>query len=97
MNFDPTLFGIDPYWKPSIVDGNGGPAPNEIMAGQMLDLHLRFLPAVRYNQAPSAPPAQYNFGDESKVEVGVLMDGVQTGGFSVQLAPPPLFLPVLRR
>jgi uncharacterized repeat protein (TIGR01451 family) len=96
LSFDPTLFGIDPYWQPSFVDGNGDPAPNEIMAGQMLDLHLRFLPAVQYGQAPSAPPAQYSFGDESKVEVGILMDGVQTGGFSVQLAPPLLFLPVLR-
>lgn len=97
LNFDPTLFGIDPYWKPSFEDGNGNPAPNEIMAGQMLDLHLRFLPAVQHSQAPSAPPSDYHFGDESKVEVGILMDGVQTGGFSVQLAPPPLFLPVLRR
>lgn len=96
LNFDPTLFGIDPYWKPSFVDGNGDPAPNEIMAGQMLSLHLRLLPAVQQSRASSAPPAQYSFGDESKVEVGILMDGVQTGGFSVQLAPPPLFLPILR-
>jgi uncharacterized repeat protein (TIGR01451 family) len=97
LNFDPTIFGIDPYWKPSFVDDNGAPAPNEIMAGQMLNLHLRFLPAIMQSQAPSAPPADYLFGDESKVEVSVLMDGVQTSGFSVKLALPTLFLPVLRR
>jgi uncharacterized repeat protein (TIGR01451 family) len=97
LKFDPTIFGIDPYWMPSFVDDNGAPAPNEIMPGQMLNLHMLLLPAVQKSQAPSAPPAEYRFGDESKIEVSVLMDGVKTSGFSVKLAPPLLFMPVLRR
>ena len=46
----------------------------------------------------AAPKFGYQdpFGDESRVEVGVVLDSLQVGGFSVQLEPPKLvFLPLL--
>jgi hypothetical protein len=47
-------------------------------------------------EAPAAPPADYTFGDESRVELGVYLDGRQVGGLSVEVRPPErTFLPVM--
>jgi hypothetical protein len=37
------------------------------------------------------------YGDSQRVEVGILMDGIQVGGFIVELGSSVNLLPVIRR
>ncbi len=64
-------------------------------------LTIGLLPAVQAAgaHAPLAPPADYRYGDESRVDVSVKLDGVEVGGLTVQLTldETRLFLPVLMR
>jgi hypothetical protein len=65
-----------------------------------MHLHLRLVPAVAAEAAlaaPAAAPNDYRFGDVSRVDVAVLLDGEQVGGFSAELSSPKIFLPVVIR
>jgi hypothetical protein len=75
----------------------GDPSPDMLGPGETINLHLGFGPAgALATSAPAAPPADYNFGDESQAEVGVYLDGRPVGGFNVQAQPPErIFLPVM--
>jgi len=100
LTFDISIHGLDPYWKPVILDGTGGPPPGSLLSGQTVNLHLRFLPAALVAAAAPAvnsPPANFQFGDVSQVSVGVVLDGQVMSGFSVKLDAPMAFLPFIRR
>ena len=69
------------------------------MGDGSVKLYLELMPAMTQAlNGPAAPPPAYQFGDESRVEVGVVLDGKEVGGFSVQLQPPwQTFLPLILR
>jgi hypothetical protein len=92
-------FGIDPYWRVVFMTPEGGAPPNVLMGDGSVRLFLELVPAVTQAlNGPAALPPPYHFGDESRVEVGVVLDGKEVGGFSVQLQPPEqTFLPLILR
>ncbi len=92
LTIDPVLFGIDPFWQVHILPD----PPPDLGPGETMMLHLGFMgvgiPGVT---APAAPVAVY--GDSPRVEVGILLDGVQVGGFTVELVSGVTFLPMIAR
>jgi hypothetical protein len=100
LELDPILYGIDPYWQVKFITDQGDPPPDVLEPGQIVNLHLLFTGGVALSGAaiaPAAAPSDYSFGDVSRVDVGVLLDGQQIGGLSVELDSPQLFLPLVRR
>ncbi len=99
----PTVYGIDPYWKPVFVTDPGDPPPNVLQPGQMVNLHMLLLPAVQTQsgtedvRAVTAAPTNYRYGDESRVDVSVLLDGQEVGGVTVQLDTNTVSLPLIIR
>ncbi len=91
----PTIFGLDPFWVPQIVTDEGDSPPDVIEPGQILDLRLRFAPRVAL--AAANAPQEYRFGDVSRVDVGVLLDGEAIGGFTVELETARLYMPLVLR
>jgi hypothetical protein len=93
-----TIVGIDPFWKIKFLTDQGNPPPANLPAGSMLHLHLMFVPAAGLAgaSAPLAPPLDYNYGDVSKVEVGIYFDGLLQNGFSVQLSSSTTYLPIIK-
>jgi uncharacterized repeat protein (TIGR01451 family) len=92
-------FGIDPYWQVEFMTPEGGAPPTVLMGDGSVKLYMELMPAMTQAlNEPAAPPPAYQFGDESRVEVGVVLDGKEVGGFSVQLQPPwQTFLPLIWR
>ncbi|PKO22632.1 MAG: hypothetical protein CVU38_08460 [Chloroflexi bacterium HGW-Chloroflexi-1] len=92
----PVIYGIDPYWQLRIVDVLGNPPPETLRPYQIIELHLCFAPAgTLASGRPATPPEKYKFGDESLVDVDVLLDGASVGSFSVELQPLHIyFLPI---
>ncbi|HET9220972.1 MAG TPA: hypothetical protein VFO07_00625, partial [Roseiflexaceae bacterium] len=100
LELDPILYGIDPFWKVKFITDQGDPPPDFLAPGQTLNLHLQFTGGVALSSlalAPAAAPAEYGFGDVSRVDVGVKLDGEQVGGLSFELSTPKLFLPIVLR
>ncbi|OIO92851.1 MAG: hypothetical protein AUK03_09195 [Anaerolineae bacterium CG2_30_64_16] len=98
LELRPVIFGIDPYWQLRLWRDPGDPPPDMLGPGEIVTLHLGFMPAgsAAAGEAPAAPPADYTFGDESRVELGVYLDGQLVGGLSVEVRPPErTFLPVM--
>ncbi|MCU0491737.1 MAG: hypothetical protein MUD01_09120 [Chloroflexaceae bacterium] len=94
-------YGIDPRYVPIIVGPGGGDPPPELNPGQTVQLRLRFRPAaagasvadVETQQAP----ANFLFGDESRVDVGVFLGDREESGFTIRFEAPRIFLPVVSR
>jgi uncharacterized repeat protein (TIGR01451 family) len=96
----PTLVGIDPLWMPIIEPlGGVGAVPGSLAGGERLALQMRFGTAKRAfgsNGLNYTPPLlDLSAGERHSVEVTVLLDGVPTGGFTVQLEPVRLYLPAI--
>ena len=91
------MFGFDPFWHVQIFFNNPGDPPPGILApGESLMLHLGFVGGgFDAGNSPAAPFATY--GDSSRVEVGILLDDLQVGGFTIELATDAIFLPVINR
>lgn len=93
--------GINPPWQPEIKMGDGSVVPSEIGPGQVLGILIGLLlPANVQAQGASTLDAASDprVGDESSVQVNVLMDGASAGGFTVQFGPPnTVNLPVVTR
>jgi|GEM_PF-7006014 len=57
---------------------------------------LQFTPnAALTNTRQATPPGDFRYGDESRVEVAVLLDGIMTGGFSLNLETSRVLLPII--
>jgi hypothetical protein len=100
LRLDPTIYGIDPFWKIKFLTDPGDPPPDVLEPGQTVRLHMIFTGGVALSSAaiaPAAAPEDYRFGDVSRVDIGVLLDGEQISGLSVQLSSPKLFLPLVQR
>ncbi len=80
-----------------IVPDPGDPPPDLVLGDGSVRLHLQFAGNMLAAQAQQAPPADFHFGDRSQVEVTALLDGVPSGGMTVQLLPRLVFLPLLRK
>jgi uncharacterized repeat protein (TIGR01451 family) len=98
----PRLVGINKLWTPIIEPlGGTGTIPSILAGGGRLNLQVRFSTPVMASQGFSVtnPPALLDFtaGERHSVEVTVLLDGVSTGGFTVQVEPFPIYLPMLRK
>lgn len=95
----PTLYGIKPFWTVALVRENGDPPPEILGANQQLNLRLRCRPqslqALANSNPAQTPPADYGFGDESRVDVAVLLDGLEIGGVSVVLETDRQYLPII--
>jgi len=93
LTIDPVLFGIDPLWQVHILPD----PPPDLGPGQMVMLHLGFMMGGG-TEAASAPAAPFGlFGANARVEVSILLDGVQVGGFTVQLASSMIFMPTIAK
>jgi uncharacterized repeat protein (TIGR01451 family) len=98
LQISPTIYGIQPFWELNIVDENGNPPPEVLEPGQVINLQLQFTPnAALANTRQATPPGDFRYGDESRVEVAVLLDGVTTGGFSLNLETSRVLLPIIVR
>jgi uncharacterized repeat protein (TIGR01451 family) len=95
LTIDPRLIGIDPFWQPRIIIDPGDPPPEQIGAGETLNLRLRLqaTPAL----AAAGAPSDFGYGDESRVDVSVKFDGEEISGFTVLLETPKIYLPIARR
>ena len=103
LKLDTIVYGIHPFYhvvirKPGPIPD---PPPDVLGPGEQINLAIGLLPAVQAigAHAPLAPPADYRYGDESRVDVSVKLDDVEVGGVTMQLAvdEKKIYLPVLMR
>lgn len=103
LEFDIRTYGLGPEWQVDLIQENGGPPPDIIQPGQTINLRGLLLPAV---QAPQPAPIVAGqdlpsgfYGDELRIEMDVIMDGVRVGGVAYVLEPETyaLHLPVFYR
>ncbi len=90
------LIGLDPFWSVRILPD----PPPDLGPGEIMQFTAMLVPAVaaqRSQATAAAMPANPYFGGKSVVQVDVLLDGQRVSGFSVELVPPNLFLPIVRR
>jgi hypothetical protein len=99
LQLSPTLYGINPFWKVEFLTDDGDPPPDVLEPGQIVDLHLRFVPATVGTAAvaPAQEPDNYLYGDVSRVDVAALLDGEQLGGITFELTPGVVRVPLIKR
>lgn len=107
LRIDLTQWGIDPNLFQPVIRipkpvGDPDPQPNEIAAGQQLQLELAFMPvSVAAAGLTPTQAAATTFGDVQRVDVAVSMDGKESSGLSVVFTPqeqgPKVFLPLVQR
>jgi len=92
LTIEPVLFGIDPFWHVQILPD----PPPDLGPGESMMLHLGFMGGgVEGVTAPTAALVPY--GDSQRVEVAILLDGMQVGGFTIELAARYNFMPLMSR
>ncbi len=96
LEIRPTIYGINPAWQFMVVDEQGNPPPEIIEPGQTLNLRMRLMPpvALTLRQNNTRLP-DFRYGDQSHAEVAVLMDGVEIGGFTLELEAPVVWVPIV--
>jgi len=99
LGFAFNLVGINPVWTPIIEPlGGVGTLPGTIGPGEQLNLQLRLSSTgLAPNLIVPLSPLDLTLGSVHSVEVTLLLDGVPSGGFSVQLVPGQVYLPAVRR
>lgn len=80
LDFRIRPYGLGSGWKIDIIRENGQPVPDVINAGETLPLKLMMAPPVISRSRVQADLREYDFGDEVRIEVDVLMDGTEVGG-----------------
>ena len=107
LRIDLTQWGIDPNLFQPVIrmpkpGGDPDPQPNEIAAGQQIQLEVAFV-SVSAAAAGLMPTqaAATTFGDVQRVDVAVSMDGKEVSGLSAVFAPQEegqkVFLPLVQR
>lgn len=97
LGFQVNLVGINPLWVPIIAPLGGGVLPGTIPAGTEMLLQLELVPAVLAVNAAPPPLVDLSLGSQHSVEVSLTLDGVPSGGFTIQLEPRQVYLPTVRR
>jgi hypothetical protein len=97
LTIDPVIFGLDPLWHVVLFHINpGDPPPDSLGPGESMLLHLGFMGSgAEGARAPTAPFTL--FGDSPRVEVSIQLDGIQVGGFTVELNSGLNYLPLTIR
>jgi hypothetical protein len=90
----PTFYGIDPLWRLRFL---GDPPPDTINPGQTLDLHLGFAQGPGLLGAAPTAATDYRFGDQSRVDVSIQLDGQEVSGFTIQLETSTVSVPIVMR
>jgi hypothetical protein len=78
----PTIYGIDPFWNVVIEDMDGNPPPGTLGPNEQVNLRVRFEPNMLLRQDQTMPET-FRYGDISRVEIAVLLDGEEIGGFTI--------------
>jgi hypothetical protein len=96
LGFKFQVFGVDPAWQPEVM-GDGSVMPPEMLgAGEQVNLEM-ILIGLKATQDMPVAPGDYRYGDQSQIEVEVLLDDVPLGGFTVVLETPSLYLPLVEK
>ncbi|MBW7884799.1 MAG: hypothetical protein H3C34_19595, partial [Caldilineaceae bacterium] len=97
MDINKILIGLTPRVRPRITPD----PPPELMAGQTIDFMLGFEMVPGAEVAAAGALAEDDFalgyGDTARVEVALVLDGEEVGGFSVELENHRLYLPAVRK
>lgn len=80
LEFEIRRYGLGPGWMIRVVDENAQPAPTIIEPGETLPLMLELAPAGPRRAPVQEDLPEYGFGDETRIEVDVLLDGTIVGG-----------------
>ena len=91
----PTLYGLDPSWQVEFYINPGDPPPDVLGAGETVNLHM-ILVGLKNGYLPEAGTGS-KFGDVAKIQVAVLLDGEQIGGFTILIDNMQLFIPLLQK
>lgn len=95
LELKPIFYGVDPRWKLRwLVD-----PPPEINPNQVLNLNMGFElgPTLTGSELMQAVPGTDTFGDEQRVDVSVLLDGVEVSGFTIQFEQSKVYLPLVMK
>jgi uncharacterized repeat protein (TIGR01451 family) len=95
LTFSPTLYGLDPNIELGFIDDLGDPPPDVLPAGAEINLHM-ILIGLQKGESMTAVAGD-KIGDVAKIEVAVLLDGEEIGGFTVLIDNLQLFLPIIQR
>jgi hypothetical protein len=91
----PTLYGLDPSWQVEFHINPGDPPPDVLGAGETVNLHM-ILIGLNNDYLPEAGTSS-KFGDVAKIQVAVLLDGEQIGGFTILIDNMQLFMPLVQK
>ena len=98
LEFEIRTYGFGPGWLVEVASGDGNPPPDVINPGETLPLMLELTPAVSRRSPAQNDLPEYGFGDETRVEVDVMMDGTRVGGVAFVFdVSEDLFLPTIFR
>lgn len=90
----PRLIGLNPNrWQPGFVD----PPPDALGPGQVVNLQLRLNAILIGLNSPQALVNDDFAGDTARIEVALLLGGIEEGGFTVLLDRPRVYIPVVVR
>jgi uncharacterized repeat protein (TIGR01451 family) len=92
----PTLYGIDPGWQIGFFTPEGDPAPGVINANSTINLNMILIGLLQTDGATAAPSSAA-FGDVQQIQVSVRFDGQEVGGFTIQVDPYKVYLPLIIR
>jgi hypothetical protein len=97
LELRPMVYGIGPLWQLQIRDGDGNPLPNTLGPNETVEVHLGFVQTAGAQVNVAQQDSQYHFGDESRVEVEVYLDGASIGGFSAvyEESSNAIYLPLI--
>jgi hypothetical protein len=90
----PTIYGLVPDWQVSFFTNPGDPPPDVLGPGESVNLNMIL---IGLNKNFQSITSGSKFGDVAKIEVAVLLDGEQVGGFTVLIDNLQLFLPLLQK
>jgi uncharacterized repeat protein (TIGR01451 family) len=90
----PTIYGLVPDWQVSFFTNPGDPPPDVLGPGESVNLNMIL---IGLNKNFQSITSGSKFGDVAKIEVAVLLDGDQVGGFTVLIDNLQLFLPLLQK
>ena len=96
LELEAILVGLTPLVRPKIVPD----PPPEIKPAEFLEFMLGFEMMNGAQAAAESADDPLFYGDASRVEVTLMLDGEDSGGFTLDIAPPPeteLYLPALNK
>ena len=98
LDFRILAYGLDPnLLLPAIVGGAGDPPPDMLGPGMQVNLRAILIGLKQGLDGADLLPANVLYGDRRLIQVGVLLDGVEVSGFTIELEYPEVYLPIVNR